>query len=336
VDIALFDTRAYDRDAFEIANASYGHALRFIEARLSRHTATLASGVPVVCPFVNDRVDAETIGILHRGGTRLLALRSSGFNHVDLEAAVALGLPVVRVPEYSPYAVAELAMCLALALNRKVHRAYNRVRENNFSLEGLVGFDLHGKTFGIIGTGKIGRVLARIAHGFGCRVLATDAWPDEALQRDLGVEYVDSAALYRESDVISLHVPLTSETHHMIDGEAFAQMKPGMMLINTSRGALVDARALIEALKSRRVGAAGLDVYEEEGPIFFRDLSTQVLQDDVLARLLTFPNVLITSHQGFLTREALANIADTTLASVSAFERGEPLVHEIVPQPRQG
>ena len=285
--------------------------------------------MPVVCPFVNDRVDAETIGALHNGGTRLLALRSAGFNHVDLDAAAAIGMRVVRVPEYSPYAVAELAMCLVLALNRKVHRAYNRVREANFSLEGLVGFDLHGKTFGIIGTGRIGRVLARIAHGFGCRVLATDAWPDEALQRELGVEYVEVSTLYRESDVISLHVPLTKETHHLIDDDAFAQMKPGVMLINTSRGALVDARALIQALKTRHVGAAGLDVYEEEGPLFFRDLSAQVLQDDVLARLLTFPNVLITSHQGFLTREALANIADTTLASVSAFERGEPLVHEI-------
>jgi D-lactate dehydrogenase len=225
-------------------------------------------------------------------------------------------------------------MCLVLTLNRKVHRAYNRVREANFSLEGLVGFDLHGKTFGIVGTGRIGRVLARIAHGFGCRVLANDAWPDEALQRDLDVEYVQMATLYRESDVISLHVPLTKDTHHLVDAAAFAQMKPGVMLVNTSRGALVDARALIDALKTQRVGAAALDVYEEEGPVFFQDLSAQVLQDDVLARLLTFPNVLITSHQGFLTREALANIANTTLASVTAFERGEPLVHEIVPPPR--
>jgi D-lactate dehydrogenase len=329
VDIAFFDTRAYDRHAFDAANGKYGHGLRFFEPRLDSRTATLASGVPVVCPFVNDCLDAETIGVLHRGGTRLLALRSAGFNHVDLEAAAAIGMRVVRVPEYSPYAVAELAMCLVLALNRKIHRAYNRVREANFSLEGLVGFDLHGKTFGIIGTGRIGRALARIAHGFGCRVVATDAWPDEALQRELGVEYVEASALYREADVISLHVPLTNETHHLIDARAFSQMKPGVMLINTSRGALVDTRALVHALKTRHVGAAGLDVYEEEGPLFFRDLSAQVLQDDVLARLLTFPNVLITSHQGFLTREALANIADTTLASVSAFERGETLVHEV-------
>ncbi len=331
MDIAIYDTRAYDRDALEAANERYGHTLRFIEPRLTPHTTALAAGAQVVCPFVNDRVDAATITALHAGGTRLLALRSAGFNHVDLDTAAALGLPVVRVPEYSPYAVAELAMCLVLALNRKIHRAYNRVREANFSLEGLVGFDLHGKTFGIVGTGRIGRVLARIAHGFGCRVLATDAAQDEALQRDLGVSYVDAATLYRESDIISLHVPLTGETHHMIDAAAFAQMKAGVMLINTSRGALVDARALIDALKTRRVGAAGLDVYEEEGPLFFRDLSAQVLQDDVLARLLTFPNVLITSHQGFLTREALASIADTTLSSVTAFERGEPLVHQIPP-----
>ena len=216
-----------------------------------------------------------------------------------------------------------------LALNRKVHRAYNRVRESNFSLEGLVGFDLHGKTFGIVGTGRIGRALARIAHGFGCRVLATDAFPNPALESELDVRYVDLAALYRESDVISLHVPLTPGTRHLVDAAAFAQMKPGVMLINTSRGALVDTRALVEALKTRHVGAAGLDVYEEEGPVFFRDLSLQVLQDDVLARLLTFPNVLITSHQGFLTREALDNIADTTLASVTAFARGETLAHAI-------
>ena len=327
--IAVFDTRAYDREALDAANARYGHQLQFFEARLSARTSRLASGSPVVCPFVNDRVDADVLRTLHEGGTRLVALRSAGYNHVDLEAAAALGIPVVRVPEYSPYAVAEHAMCLILALNRKVHRAYNRVREANFSLEGLVGFDLHGKTFGIVGTGKIGSALARIAHGFGCRVIATDAYPNEALRSELGVGYVEASQLYRESDVISLHVPLTPETHHLIDGAAFGQMKPGVMLINTSRGALIDTRALIHALKTRRVGAAGLDVYEEEGPLFFRDLSTQVLQDDQLARLLTFPNVLITSHQGFLTREALANIADTTLASVTAFERGEPLVHAV-------
>lgn len=327
MEIAFFDTRTYDREAFEAANADGRHRFRFIEARLHQSTAALAAGVPVVCSFVNDHVDAPTLRILRDGGTRLVALRSAGYNHVDLDAATELGLAVVRVPEYSPYAVAEHAMALVLALNRKVHRAYNRVREANFSLEGLVGFDLHGKTFGIVGTGKIGRALARIAHGFGCRVIAVDAHPDAGLVDQLGVAYVEPSDLYRQADVISLHVPLTPTTRHMIDEAAFAQMKPGVMLINTSRGALVDTRALIRALKSRHVGAAGLDVYEEEGPLFFRDLSMQPLQDDVLARLLTFPNVLITSHQGFLTHEALSNIAETTLASISAFERGEPLVH---------
>lgn len=329
--IAFFDTHTYDRDAFERANASRGHDIRFLESRLTRTTAPLADGAPVVCAFVNDKLDATTLGLLHRGGTRLVALRSAGYNHVDLEAAAALGLPVVRVPEYSPYAVAEHAMALILALNRKIHRAYNRVREANFSLDGLVGFDLHGKTVGIIGTGKIGRALARIVHGFGCRIVATDAHPDEALTRELGVTFVDAAQLYAEADIISLHVPLTPQTHHLIDAAAIAKMKPGVMLINTSRGALVDAPALIEALKTHAVGAAGLDVYEEEGPLFFRDLSMLPLQDDVLARLLTFPNVLITSHQAFLTREALANIADTTLASVEAFARGEPLVFRVTP-----
>ena len=329
MDIAVFDTRSYDREALDAANQRYGHQIRYLEARLGPHTAPLAHGVPVVCPFVNDTVDAETLKLLHDGGARLLALRSAGYNHVDLEAAAALDLPVVRVPEYSPYAVAELAMCLVLALNRKIHRAYNRVREANFSLEGLVGFDLHGKTFGIIGTGRIGRALARIAHGFGCHIIASDAYETEEIKTTLGVEYVSLDELYRQADMISLHVPLTKDTHHLIDGAAIARMKPGVMIINTSRGALVDTRALIHGLKSRRVGAAGLDVYEEEGPIFFRDLSQQLLQDDVLARLLTFPNVLITSHQGFLTREALANIADTTLASVTAFEKGEPLVHVV-------
>lgn len=329
MDIAVFDARSYDRDALDAANQRYGHELRYVESRLGPHTAALARGVPVVCPFVNDTVDAETLRQLHEGGTRLLALRSAGYNHVDLAAAAALGLPVVRVPEYSPYAVAELAMCLVLALNRKIHRAYNRVREANFSLEGLVGFDLHGKTFGIVGTGRIGRTLARIAHGFGCRVIASDAYRNEELETSLGVEYVSLSELYGQADIISLHVPLTEDTQHLIDAAAIAQMKPGVMIINTSRGALVDARALIHGLKTRRVGSAGLDVYEEEGPIFFRDLSQQLLQDDVLARLLTFPNVLITSHQGFLTREALANIADTTLGSVTAFEKGEPLVHVV-------
>lgn len=258
-----------------------------------------------------------------------MALRSAGFNHVDLTAAARLGLTVVRVPEYSPYAVAEHAVALMLTLNRKTHRAFNRVREGNFSLDGLVGFDLHGKSVGVIGTGKIGRVLLRILHGFGCRLLAFDLTPHAAIAAELGVTYLPLADLFRTADIISLHVPLTADTRHLIDAKALALMKPGVMLINTGRGALIETRALINALKSGHVGAAGLDVYEEEEAVFFRDHSGEVLQDDALARLLTFPNTLVTSHQGFLTHEALANIAETTLANCGAFERDEPLTNEV-------
>jgi len=327
--IALFDTHRYERDAFAQANGTFGHALTFFEPRLLRDTASLAHGFPVVCSFVNDRLDADTLAVLRDGGVRLVALRSAGYNHVDLRAAAEIGLPVVRVPEYSPYAVAEHAVALLLALNRKIHRAWARVREANFSLDGLVGFDLHGKTFGVVGTGRIGSVAARIMHGFGCRLLGFDPRPNEALAAELGLRYVDLATLEREADVVSLHVPLTPATHHLIDAEALERMKPGVVLINTGRGALVDTRALIDGLKRGHVGAAGLDVYEEEEAVFFRDLSDRVLQDDVLARLLTFPNVLITSHQGFLTREALARIAETTLGNVAVFERGEPLRNEV-------
>lgn len=323
--LALFDTHPYVRTSFEGANAAGAHQLTFLEPRLTVATAPLAAGVPAVCSFVNDVVDAPTLRALKDGGTRLIALRCAGFNHVDLRAADELGLSVVRVPEYSPYAVAEHAVALVLALNRKIHRAFARVREWNFSLDGLVGFDLHGKTVGLVGAGRIGLVAARIFRGFGCRVLVFDLRPDEAALREVGAQSADLGTLYREADIISLHVPLTPATHHLIDAAALGRMKRGVMLINTGRGALIDSRALIDALKSGRIGAAGLDVYEEEEGIFFEDLSNRVLQDDVLARLLTFPNVLITSHQAFLTNEALANIASVTLGSVSAFERGEPL-----------
>ena len=326
--IAMFDTHAYERESFEAANARLGHELTYLEARLTNVTVALAFGYPVVCGFVNDRLDARVLQSLSDGGTRLIALRSAGFNHVDLAAAARLGLPVVRVPEYSPHAVAEHAVALVLALNRKIHRAYARVREWNFSLEGLVGFDLYGKTVGILGTGRIGQAAARIFAGFGCQILAFDARPDSALASE-GVRYVDLPTLYRESDVISLHVPLTPATHHMIDAQALAMMKQGVFLVNTGRGALIDSRALIIALKNGHLGAAGLDVYEEEEGVFFRDLSNRVLQDDVLARLLTFPNVLITSHQAFLTKEALAAIARVTLENVTAFERGEELRNEV-------
>ena len=327
--IALFDTHAFERVAFTLANERHQFDLTFFEPRLTGATATLAAGFAAVCPFVNDRLDAEALRLLHAQGVRLVALRSAGYNHVDLQAAAALVLPVVRVPEYSPYAVAEHAVALLLAVNRKIHRAFNRVREANFSLDGLVGFDLHDKVVGLVGTGRIGRVMATIMRGFGCRLLAADPQPNQALVETLGLRYVDLPELYRASDIVSLHVPLTPETHHLIDSTALRAMKRGVVLINTGRGALIDTRALIDALKAEHVGAAGLDVYEEEEGVFFRNLSDQVLQDDVLARLLTFPNVLVTSHQGFLTWEALANIAETTLANVGAFERGEPLVNEV-------
>lgn len=326
--LALFDTHAFERAAFEAANSRFSHDISYLEPRLTRETAPLAAGFPAVCPFVNDKLDADALAALSKGGVRLIALRSAGFNHVDLEAAAKLRLVVARVPEYSPYAVAEHAVALILALDRKIHRAHSRVREGNFSLDGLVGFDLHGKTAGLIGTGRIGAVAARILRGFGCRVLAFDLRPDPGLQT-AGVEFVELGALLEQADIVSLHLPLTPGTRHLIDAAALGRMKRGAMLINTGRGALIDSRALIEALKTGQVGSAGLDVYEEEEGVFFRDLSDQVLQDDVLARLLTFPNVLVTAHQAFLTREALENIAETTLGNVSAFERGDKLVNEV-------
>lgn len=321
--IAFFGTCSYDRDAFERERPGTGHEIVYLEPRLTAATASLARGCQVACSFVNDRVDAEAVRLLAAEGVGLIALRCAGFNHVDLQAAARHGLQVARVPAYSPYAVAEHTVALLLTLNRKIHRAHARVREGNFALDGLVGFDLHGKTIGIVGTGKIGMAAVRIFHGFGCRVLAHDVAPPPDLTRY--AEPADLDRLYRESDVISLHVPLSPATHHMIDAGALARMKPGVVIINTSRGGLVDTRALIAGLKSGRVGAAGLDVYEEEEGVFFNDLSGQVLQDDVLARLTTFPNVVITAHQAFLTRDALANIAATTLHNVTQFASGQAL-----------
>lgn len=325
----MFDTHQYDRESFTAANAGFNHEIRFLEPRLTRDTAALARGYDAVCSFVNDEVDERALEALRAGGTRLVALRSAGYNHVDLVAAARLGLQVSRVPEYSPFAVAEHAVALVLALNRKIHRAYARVREWNFSLEGLVGFDLHGKTVGIVGLGRIGQTAARIFRGFGCSVLGFDVRPDPARAAAEGIRLVDLAELYRDADIVSLHVPLTPSTHHMIDAAALAAMRAGVVIVNTGRGALIDSQALIAALKAGHLGAAGLDVYEEEEGVFFQDLSNRVLQDDVLARLLTFPNVLVTSHQAFLTREALANIARVTLESAAAFERGEPLRNEV-------
>jgi D-lactate dehydrogenase len=271
--------------------------------------------------FVNDSVDRQVLRTLAAGGTRLVALRCAGFNNVDVAAAAEFGVTVLRVPAYSPYAVAEHTIALLLALNRKLHRAVTRVREQNFSLNGLLGFDLHGKTVGIVGTGRIGSVVARILAGFGCRLLAHDPSVNPAC-RELGVEYVSLEQLARESDIITLHCPLTPQTYRLINADVLQQVKPGVMLINTNRGAVIDTRAVIDALKCGRIGALGLDVYEEEADLFFHDLSGEIIQDDVFARLLTFPNVIITAHQAYFTREALANIAQTTMQNIADFERG--------------
>ncbi len=328
--VAVFDTHRFEQAVFEEQNKTTKHELVFFESRLNAETARAAHGFGAVCVFVNDTLNRDVLQELKKNGARLIALRSAGFNNVDLAAAAELGLPVVRVPAYSPYAVAEHAVMLILALNRKIHRAYARVREGNFSLEGLVGFDLHGKTIGILGTGKIGQVFAKIMQGFDCRLLAADVAPDAAFAKEVGLKYVSLEEIFRESDVISLHVPLTPATRHLIDQKAIDQMKPGVMLINTSRGAVINSRALLKGLKTQHIGAAGLDVYEEEADVFFQDLSGEILQDDVLARLLTFPNVIITSHQAFLTHEALTNIAQTTLENITTFEKGQSLVNQVI------
>jgi D-lactate dehydrogenase len=328
--VAVFSAKPYDMESLLAANerGRHGHQLLALEARLTETTVPLARDSEAVCAFVNDDVSSEVLHGLHDLGVTLVALRSAGFNHVDLATAGALGITVARVPGYSPHAVAEHAVALILALNRKTHRAYNRVRENNFALTGLLGFDLRPRTVGVVGTGKIGTVFCRIMRGFGCRVLATDPYVNEECC-SLGVEYVAPAALLALADIVSLHCPLTPETHHLIDADALGQMRDGVMLINTSRGALVDTAAVIDGLKSGKVGYLGLDVYEEEAGLFFEDLSDRVVRDDVFSRLLTFPNVLITGHQGFFTAEAVTNIAETTMSNISAFERGEDGLHRV-------
>jgi D-lactate dehydrogenase len=326
--IAVFSTKSYDRTFLEAANRRFGHELAFFEPRLTRETVLLAAGFAGVCVFVNDELNAAVLTTLAGQGTRLIALRSAGFNHVDMVAARASGLTVVRVPAYSPFAVAEHTVGLILTLNRKIHRAYARVREGNFALDGLLGFDLHGRTAGIVGTGQIGTVVARVLNGFGCRLLGHDPFPNRRCE-EFGVRYVSMAELLAAADIITLHCPLTPDTHHLIDARALSQMKRGVMLINTGRGALIDTQSVIDSLKSGRVGYLGLDVYEEEADLFFENLSDQVIQDDVFARLLTFPNVIITSHQGFFTEEAMGNIAETTLANITAFERGSGTMYEV-------
>jgi D-lactate dehydrogenase len=324
----VFDTKTYDRESLQRATRNGEIEWRFFDSRLSVETAPAARSAQAVCIFVNDAADRRCLEALHSLGIKHVALRCAGFNGVDLTAAKELGLSVTRVPAYSPYAVAEHAVALLLALNRKIPRASNRVRDANFSLNGLVGFDLHGKTAGIFGTGKIGRVAAQILRGFGMKVLAFDLLPSPEWAKEYGVEYTDAKTLARECEVISLHTPLTPQTYHIIRRETIELMKPGAILINVSRGALIDTKALIEALKCRRLGGVGLDVYEEEEGVFFEDLSGQILQDDELARLLTFPNVLITAHQAFLTQEALAEIARVTVANLTAFATGAPFLKD--------
>lgn len=319
--LAFFSTKPYDRRFMESANQDAGHRLTFFEPRLTPETAPLAAGYPGVCVFVNDTLDAGVLQRLADQGTRLILLRCAGYNNIDLDAARRLGLTVARVPVYSPHAVAEHTLALILALNRKIHRAYNRVREGNFAIDGLLGFDLHGKTVGLVGTGRIGAIMAKICLGLGCEVLAYDLKPNPACEQS-GVAYVPLEDLVARSDILSLHCPLTPDTHHLISAGTVAKMKPGVMLVNTSRGGLIDAAAVIAGLKSGRIGSVALDVYEEEGDVFFEDLSDTVLQDDVLARLLTFPNVLITSHQAFFTQEAMQKIAETTLANATGFSSG--------------
>ena len=317
--VGVFSAKPHDLTFMKQAAAGKGLDLQFHEARLNRDTARLAGVAEAISAFVNDDLGRDTMSVLADLGVRLIALRSAGFNHVDLAAAREAGIAVARVPAYSPHSVAEHTVALILTLNRKTHRAFNRVREGNFALDGLMGFDMHGKVAGVVGTGLIGTVLARILTGFGCEVLASDPNPSEDCKA-LGVQYVEMDALFRRADIITLQCPLTSDTHHLIDDAAIARMKPGVMLVNTSRGAVVDTRAVIRGLKSGQIGALGLDVYEEEGDLFFEDLSQSIIPDDVFARLLTFPNVLVTGHQGFFTQEALNAIAETTIANITRFQ----------------
>ncbi len=324
--VAVYDTKPYDRQYLKQAAVDGGIDWHFHEFRLSRDTASAAQGMQAVCVFVNDKLDQVCLDVLAAQGVQSIALRCAGFNNIDLDAAKRLGLTVVRVPAYSPHAVAEHTVGLLLALNRKIHRAYNRVRELNFSLAGLVGFDLYRKTIGIVGTGKIGRITAQILRGFDAKVIAYDPWPDQDWATAHGIEYCDLDTVLSSSDVISLHTPLTPETHHLLNHDRLTKTKRGVTIVNTSRGKLVCTAALIGALKSGQVGGVALDVYEEEEGVFFEDLSGQVLQDDELSRLLSFPNVLITSHQAFLTHEALSEIARVTMENLLRIHAKQPVL----------
>lgn len=325
---AVFSTRRYDKSLLTQANSEAGHELVFLQDRLTHDTAALAAGCAAVCVFVNDNVDAEVLALLAAQGTRLVATRSTGYNHVDAAAAARLGIEVVRVTDYSPHSVAEFAVGLLLAVNRKIARASVRTRDGNFELDGLMGFDLHGKTVGVVGTGKIGTIFARIMRGFGCTVLGHDPQPNPVFNA-IGGRYVAAQELMAQSDVVSLHCPLTEHTRHIVNAQTLAGAKRGAILVNTSRGALVDTEAAIQALKTAQLGGLAIDVYEQEASLFFQDLSSTIITDDVIQRLVSFPNVIVTGHQAFFTREAIGQIMQTTIASISAFERGEALVNRI-------
>ena len=327
--IAFFGAKPYDIASFDKVNEKYNYDIRYYKGHLNPNNVVLTQDTDAVCIFVNDTADAAVIDAMVDNGVKLLALRCAGFNNVDLKAAKGK-LPVVRVPAYSPYAVAEYSLALMLSLNRKIHRAYWRTRDGNFSLNGLMGFDMHGKTIGIIGTGKIARILIRLLKGFGMRILAYDLYPDMKFAGEEGISYVSLDELYRESDIISLHCPLTDQTKYMIDKDSIDKMKEGVMIINTGRGQLINTNDLIEGLKEKKIAAAGLDVYEEEGEYFYEDKSDKIIDDDVLARLRSFNNVIVTSHQAFFTKEALHNIAETTLQNIEDFRCHRPLVNEVI------
>lgn len=327
--IAFFGAKPYDIASFDKVNEKYNYDIKYFKGHLNPNNVVLTKGADAVCIFVNDTADAAVIDAMADNGVKLLALRCAGFNNVDLTAAKGK-LPVVRVPAYSPYAVAEYSLALTLLLNRKIHRAYWRTRDGNFSLNGLMGFDMHGKTVGIIGTGKIARILIRILKGLGMHILAYDVYPDYKFAEEEGITYTTLDELYKSSDIISLHCPLTEQTRYIINDDSIAKMKDGVMIINTGRGQLIHTNALIEGLKEKKISAAGLDVYEEEGGYFYEDKSDKIIDDDVLARLLSFNNVIVTSHQAFFTKEAMHNIAETTLQNIEDFRQNRPLVNEVI------
>lgn len=327
--VAVFSTRPYDRQFLDAANANIGHELVYYEARLTRQTVALAEGFESICVFVNDELDASTLIALAKMGTKLIALRCAGFNNVDIASATDMGIKVVRVPAYSPHAVAEHTVALMLALNRKITWAKARQFQGNYTLDGMLGFDMHERKVGVVGTGKIGECVARILHGFGCELLGYDLNPNPVCE-ELGMRYMERNQLFSESDIVTLHCPLMEDTYHVVNAESLALMKRGVMLINTSRGALVDAKAAIDSIKTGKIGYLGLDVYEEEQQLFFADHSYDVYQDDIFARLTTFPNVLITGHQAFFTEEALQAISETTLKNISLIEQGEECVNSVI------